>query len=668
MPSGRPLTPEDVWALRRVGPPEPAPDASFLIVPMGDLPAEGDEPRRVLYRVPTGGGDPAPLTSHEHDSFGPAVSPDGSKVAFARKVGGTGKAQLAMMPLDGGEAEVLTDLPLGIGDVRWLPDGSGVVLLAPLLREAPDVAGTSALVVERERDPIRVRVTEDRLYRFWDRWLVGGSVHHLFRYDLGSGVLTDLMPGSTRWFPLMEPSGTWDVAPDGSQVAFSANTTGPPYAELNYAIHLVPTDGSGTVTRLFDDVPGHQRTPRYAPSGRWLLYGTQLLRDFYADRVRLTAYDRAAGTETVLTEEWDRSAEQWEFTAAGDRIVLAAEDRARMNLFTMAVEPGTPEPLVAGGWARDPRPATDGSVFFRLESLQGPAEVHRVPAAGGPAEPVTHFTADQLSGLTLGDVVEIEVAGAGGEPVQAFLVHPPGHDPARPAPLVQMVHGGPHGAFGDMWHVRWNAQAIAARGHVVAMPNFHGSSGFGDEYQNSIFGEWGDKPAQDVLAVTDHLVDAGVADPGRMAVIGGSYGGYLVAWLIGATDRFAAAVCHAGVTNLLGQWASDVTFGRQRSMGAEPWEDPERILRWSPTSHMANIVTPTLVVHGERDYRVVVTQGLELYGILKAKGVEARLVYYPDENHWILDRRNSLHWYGEVLGWLDRHLGEGGGGRGSEPG
>jgi dipeptidyl aminopeptidase/acylaminoacyl peptidase len=238
-----------------------------------------------------------------------------------------------------------------------------------------------------------------------------------------------------------------------------------------------------------------------------------------------------------------------------------------------------------------------------------------------------------------------------------WMIYPPGFDPEQKWPLLHNIHGGPHGVTGDLWHPRWNSHVMAAAGYVVAAVNFHGSSSWGNDFARSIQGAWGDKPAFDILAATDHLESLGFVDSDRMAIAGGSYGGYLVSWLIGQTDRFAAAICHAGVTNLLGQYATDITHGRRASFGGEPWDGMEAIQRWSPTHLTAGMETPTLVIHGERDYRVVVTQGLELYALLKARGVDARLVYYPDEAHWITKPQNSLHWYGEFLAWLERYLG-----------
>jgi dipeptidyl aminopeptidase/acylaminoacyl peptidase len=208
----------------------------------------------------------------------------------------------------------------------------------------------------------------------------------------------------------------------------------------------------------------------------------------------------------------------------------------------------------------------------------------------------------------------------------------------------------------DDWHWRWNTQVMAAQGYVVISVNFHGSSSFGDAFTRSIRGAWGDMPARDIEAATDHMLSLGYIDEAAMAIAGGSYGGYLVTWLTTLTDRYAASICHAGVTDLLGQWASDHTAGREHAVGGTPWDDMDAVARWSPMANTYGIVTPTLVVHGELDYRVVITQGLLLYGILKAKGVPARLAYYPNEGHWIETRDNALHWWEEFFGWLNRWL------------
>ena len=237
-----------------------------------------------------------------------------------------------------------------------------------------------------------------------------------------------------------------------------------------------------------------------------------------------------------------------------------------------------------------------------------------------------------------------------------FVVYPPGFDPAKKYPLVQMIHGGPIGTFGDDFSFRWNAHAFAAPGYVVAMVNFHGSSSFGQKWVESILGAHADKPYEDVMKATDVLIARGFVDPSRLAAVGGSYGGYLVDWIAGHTDRFRVLVSHAGVYSHLGQSASDATYGRKWSYGGYPFTNLENLERQSPNRFARNFVTPMLVIHNDLDYRVPITQGLELYGVLTAKGIPARLVSYPDENHWVLKPQNSKHWYGEVLGWLARWL------------
>jgi len=351
----------------------------------------------------------------------------------------------------------------------------------------------------------------------------------------------------------------------------------------------------------------------------------------------------ATGTEQVITADWDRSAGGWEFIS-NDELVFHAEDEGRVRIFTLPIEGGTPTPQTSTGSNHGAQVGVD-CFWHRTESMNMPPEV--AFTCGGHTTVVSGFNAELLSELDLRPAEEIRFEGAKGDQIQAFVIEPPAFDNATRWPLLHNVHGGPHNGIMDNWHWRWNPQVMAAAGYVVASVNFHGSSSFGDAFARSIRGSWGDMPARDIEAATDHLISLGYIDEDRMTIAGGSYGGYLVSWLTTQTDRYTASICHAGVTDLVGQWASDHTAGRERAVGGVPW-------RWSPTAHTHDIVTPTLVIHGELDYRVVVTQGLALYGLLKAKGVPTRLVYFPNEGHWIETRNNALLWWSEFVGWLDR--------------
>jgi dipeptidyl aminopeptidase/acylaminoacyl peptidase len=647
-----PFTVETLWAIRRVGAPAASSDGSVIVAPVTSYDMETNESKTRLYRLFADGGDPRPLTSAEGSAGDPAVSPDRTRVAFVRK-DDKGKGQLAVMPLDGGEAEILTDMPLGVIDPKWFPDGKRIAFLGYVLADAPTPEGTKKLQEEREKDPVKAHITEDRIFRFWDGWLTDGKVLHVFVYELASAKLTDLTPELRQWFDPMDPKGSYDISPDGREIAFSVDRSDPPHDPTNWDVFTVPADG-GEIRNITRENPADDMRPRYSPDGRWILYGMQRMLDFYADRQRLVAYDRRTGEHRVLTEQWDFSASGWEFAPDGRTVLLTAEDEGRISVYRTAIEVADPERIVRGGSYGGLIPLTDGSFLAGFNDMSHPPQVVRISAGEKKTTRIENFNDELLAKVALGEVREFRYEGSEGRTIQSYLVLPPGFDPKKKYPLVEMLHGGPHGISGDNFHFRWNPHLMAAPGYVVLAPNFHGSTGWGQDFAASIHGGWGDKPYRDAMAGVDAILAEGFVDEKRMAAVGGSYGGYLVSWIAGQTDRFACIVNHAGVSDTLSQFASDVTYGRERSLGGNPWDGLEAIDRMNPIRFAKGFKTPMLVVHGERDFRVPVTQGLAIYNVYKAKRVPARLVYFPDENHWVLKPRNAQLWYREFHGWLAR--------------
>ncbi len=653
-PSGRPLEAKDLWTIPRVGSPAPAKDGTWAVVPVTTYDLDKNEGRTRLWMVSTTGAfEPRALTSGDVNSSAPRVSPDGTRIAFVRKKDKGEKPQLHILPLDGGEAEKVTDLPLGVADPRWFADGRRIAFLAPLISGYLTPEATKARIEERDKNPVKAHVTEDRLYRYWDTWLDTGEVPHLFVLDLDSRALTDITPTSTRWFDLMDPEGQYDISPDGSEIAFAANSSTPPHRKVRWLVYTVPTTG-GEPAPLTNHPTREESRPRYSPDGASIVYGMQEEPDFYADRVRLVRHDRKAGTQTVLTEAWDRSAMAWEFDGAG-RLVVTAEDNARVVAFALPLAGGTPTPLHTGGILSGLAVA-GGKAFFTRQTLSQPAEAWTATIDGKSAAAITAFTDATTKDIALGEAQEFTFEGARGETVQAFLVLPPSFDATKKYPLVHVIHGGPHGISGDQFHARWNAHLFAAPGYVSLLVNFHGSTSWGQDFAKCIQAHWGEYPMQDIEAATDAVLAMGFVDAKAMAITGGSYGGYLVSWIGSHTDRYACIVNHAGVYNTQAQYASDVTQGRHKAFGGEPWDGLEKIDQWNPARFAAGMNTPMLVVHGENDYRVPVDQGLECYNVLQGKGVPARLVYFPDENHWVLKPKNSMFWNAEVHAWLARWL------------
>jgi len=652
------MTPEDLWAIPRVGAPEPAPDGAALIVPVTRYSLETNEGRTRLHHV--AGGTARPLTSADVSSTQPAWSPDGSRLAFVRKH--EDSDQLFVMRLDGGEPERLTDLPLGVVDPRWFPDGERIAFLSPVYLDAPTPEATRKRLA-KEKDAPRVHVTEDRFYRAWDRWIADGRRHHLFCLDLATREITDLTPTLEGWFDPTEPAGKYAIAPDGKEVAFSVSSSRPPHDPLLWGTFTVKVSRRGRPDRTREITPaGYERgfKPVYSPDGRRILFGVKRSTLSWADRTRLALHDRRTRRTTVLTEAWGLSANDW--TLSRRRVYCTADVEGRTAIFGMGRGKGTPTELVRGA-GLGPLRFAGRRLFTTESSLKAPDEVYSFDAAGADRRRETHFTRAWLRKHRLGRTKSVVFRGAGDEPVQMHVVFPPGGAAAKGAkrrkkpPLVHLIHGGPHGAFEDSWHWRWNAQVFAARGFVAALVNFHGSTGWGQEFTSSIVGEWGDKPYEDILRATDHLVDAGLVDGKRVAATGGSYGGYLASWIAARTDRFACIVNHAGVCDLQMEFASDIPQGWHLSAGGDLWSDLAGLDRFNPIRNAEGFASPMLILHGEKDYRVPYSMALQIYNVYRARGLPARLVCYPEENHWILKPRESVHWYGEFLAWLDRWLG-----------
>ncbi|MBK8233615.1 MAG: S9 family peptidase [Candidatus Eisenbacteria bacterium] len=694
----RTFTVEDLWALPRVAAPVPSPDGEQMIVPVTTYSMEANKGTTCLYLIDsaTKGAEPGDgaiaLTAAEVSSSNPVWSPDGRHAAFLRRPGAGSKGvkypeqtQLYLLSLSGGEPERLTDLPLGVEDPRWFPDGKRIAFLSPIHPSAPTPEGTGDLEKTYSSDPVQAWVTEDRVYRFWDRWLPREAVHHLFVLDLSSRRVTDLTPRSSRRFDLMDAGGQYAIAPDGREIAFSADRSLPPNDPLLSGVFLLKLPRSGPAAApvcVSKHLPAHAFAPIYSPDGAWIVYGFQRRYDFYADRVLVGAYERRTRRHVVLTEAWDASPHAWSFDAKGRTLYLHAEHRGSNAIFALdfpqasrlsqagrRTKPALPERLVSGAGYSPPRFA-GGRLFVSRSTLSEPAEAGSFDANGKRWVAHTSFTSPIMSQIALGRTEEIQFTGANGRKVQMYVVHPPaqalpklqGKKPRLP--LVHLIHGGPHGAFPNEWHWRWNAQLFAAPGRIAALVNFHGSTGFGQKFCESILGSWGDQPYKDIMAATDHLIDRGLVDPRRLAATGGSYGGYLAAWIASQTDRFACIVNHAGCCDFQSQYATDITQDFGPEAGGELFDGIEQVDRYNPMRHAKGFRSPMLVLHGERDYRVPYVQGIEIYNVYKAMDLPARLVIYPDENHWILKPQNSRHWYGEVFAWLDRYTGTGRRGRG----
>lgn len=655
-PLPMPIAVEDLWAMERVGAPAVSPDGKWLAYVVTTFDREKNAGTGQLWRVPAdGSAPPQRLTFHDAGGRAPVFSPDGKWLVFSSKRG-DGPAQLYRISLEGGgEPEQLTTLPVSPSDVRFFPDGKSLAFVANSFADLnDDFAEVKKRLDAQKGDKSQVKISDNRTLRYWDRYLTDGGVTHVFRLDLESRKVTDLLPGRD---PLVGfESLEWDLSPDGKELAWSVNATKPPFQTLDFNIELVDLE-SGKARSIGADNLASDGGPVYSPDGRYLLWGRNLRPDWPSEQNQLVRYDRKSGEIKPLLAGWDRDPSSWQVTDDGKTVVFVAQENGRQNLYSVGIDGGTPKLLAAGGNVGSPRPA-GSRVVYQADGFYRPANFFSVPLAGGDSKQLTEHNKERMAGIAKGKVESITYAGAGGADVQMWLHLPPDFDAGKKWPLLMVLHGGPHGASLENFHYRWNAELFASKGYIVAQPNFHGSTGFGQAFADAIVGRHGDKPFEDVMKAVDLLVARGYVDEKRMAAAGGSYGGYLVSWLLGHTDRFAAIINHAGVYDLNAQFASDMTYGRSFAYGSEPWEDPVRIDEQSPSRFAKNFDTPTLILHGELDYRVPYTQGVMLHGVLTAKGVPSRIVIFPQENHWILKPQSAEIWWREVFAWLAKYLPE----------
>ncbi len=664
----RPITLEDLWAVKRVGAPSLSPDGRWAAVALTTYSMEDNRGAADIWLLATdpsavqaaGSATKRRLTSHTASDTSPQWSPDGKSVAFLSRRDGDEQTQIYLISPEAGEARRLTRISTGASAIQWFPDSTRIAFISSVWPELNSDTDQARRMKEQRDAKMKAVVSEQTMYRYWDHWIADGRVPHLFTVDVATGVITDLFAGTELKLQMTDASADdFDIAPDGSEVAFATDLAKDPGFDPNADIVTMRLD-SRQWQNITADNAVHDTSPRYSPDGKWIAYGRLSTPRFEADRTRVALFDRATAGKPILTERWDRSAGSPEWAPDSQWLYFTAEDRARVPVWRLNVAGGEPQPLFETGSNSGATLSADGRtlafVHTTIATLPG---VFAAAADGSGARHIENFNDALASQWKFGEVKSVTFKGWNGEPAQMWVIFPPDFDPAKKWPLVQAVHGGPHGAWLDQFHFRWNMHLFASRGYVVAAVNFHGSTGWGQAFTDSITGQFGAKELADVEAATDYLIAAGYIDAERLAAIGGSFGGFMVAYMNGKTQRYKAYVCHAGVYDYpFQQTASDSVRSRDRALGGWFWENAD-IQKQSARFYTAHMKTPTLIMHGELDYRVPLAHGLAYYAALKMKQVTTRLVYFPDENHWILKPQNSRLWHRELFDWLEKYIGAG---------
>ncbi len=659
MPQRRTIDVEHLWKFERLAALSLSPDGAQAVCTVQSFSMEENRGQTSLWLLSTFGGGPRRLTSCGEKDAQPAWSPTGERIAFLAKRELQGAkdetSQLYVIAPDGGEARRVSDFAPGIESFKWLPDGRRIAFVAwvwPGLRGTRAQAKRFKAFKERKETAY---VTSEAQYRYWDHHVPMGRVAHLHLLDVASGRIVDLFEGSDYELSRAEPDANcFDISSDGRHIVFAHDPA--PEKRMDNCRALAEIDlRTRRITSVAHDKGWDMEAPRYAPDGRRIAFIAANQGRKHTMPGQLAVLERGARWK-VMSAAWDHAVHaplRWDDD--GQSVCFTAEHEAHNHLWRFDLRSRGATRIVAGGWVQSFDVAA-GVVVTAADAMDHPARVHAL-RDGEPPRRLERFNDELLATLKLGTHEDVRFKGAQGDEVQMWVVYPPGFDARRKYPVLHSIHGGPHAASGDTFHYRWNNHVFAAQGYVVACVNYHGSSGFGHAFLDSITHRWGELELQDVEAATDWLLKKPWVDRKRVFASGGSYGGYMVAWMNGHVKpgRYQAYVCHAGCFDWVAMFAEDAYTWFPRELGASYWDDMAKVHAQSPHAFAGRMKTPTLVIHGALDYRVPDGQGLAYYNTLKARGVDARLAWFPDENHWILKPRNSRLWYGEFFDWLKRH-------------
>jgi dipeptidyl aminopeptidase/acylaminoacyl peptidase len=658
-----PFTADHLVRLDRVGTPGLSPDGTRVVYTVRKTDMDANKGRYDLWWTRVSDGRTHRLTTHEANDTEPAWSPDGKYVYFLSSRNDS--SQVWRIPLDGGEATQVTNLSLDVGTFRLPASGSHLVVSLEAYLECENLECTRARDEVREKNPTTGMVYDQLFMRHWDHWLTEKR-SRLFSVALNDDGVSDSEPMLlTKEIDADVPSRVWGgkeeyaISPDSSTLYFTArlrNSIEP--ASTNYDIYSAPMNGDGPTVNLTASNPAWDTQPVLSPDGRSLAWLAMARAGFEADRFQIMIKDLESGSTRKLASDWDHSPSSIAFSHDGASLYASAQDQGNLALWRINVAGGEPRKLVAlgnvGGFDAGSR-----SVVFAKDDLKTPSEIFALNVGDAESRQLTHFSTPQLQDVEMGDYEQFSFTGAGQDKVYGYVVKPAGFKKGKQYPVAFLIHGGPQGSFGNHFHYRWNPQTYAGQGFAAVFIDFHGSTGYGQAFTDSISGEWGGKPLTDLqLGLAAALDKYKFLDGEKICGLGASYGGFMVNWIAGNwPERFNCLVNHDGVFDQrMMYYSTEELWFPEWENGGPYFEKADNYEKYNPVNYVERWQTPMLVIHGQLDYRIPVTQGIAAFTALQRRGIASKFLYFPDENHWVLKPRNSVQWHNEVNQWLHRYL------------
>jgi len=659
-----PFTVEDLVMLKRVSDPQLSPDGRYLAYVQRETDLEGNRGRTSLWLLDLKNhGAPARLTDGKENDSSPRWGSDPRRLYFLSERGGS--SQVWRVSLGSGATERVTDYPLDVGSLKVSPRGDALALSMAVFPDCADLACTRARLEARAKDKASGRLYERLFVRHWDSWS-DGTRSHLFAARLDAAghaaAPVDVSKGMDADIPGKPFGGDEDYAfsPDGTTLVFSARIAGrsEPWS-TNFDLYQAPLDGSAAPVDLTAANPAWDAQPVFLPNGdlAWL---AQDRPGFESDRFHIMLRSARTGSARALTAAWDRSVARLGVMPDGRHLLAAVDDLGQHALYSIDVDTGKPVKLIGEGEVADYSAGRD-TIVVSLASLAGPHDLYSLPAHGGRLTRLTDVNRELMAARALGDFEQYSFKGWNDETVYGYVVKPYGYQPGKRFPVAFIVHGGPQGSMGNEWHYRWNMQVFAGHGYGVVGVDFHGSTGYGQAFTDSISRDWGGKPLVDLQkGLAAALERYPWLDGARVCALGASYGGFMMNWIEGNwPERFRCIVSHDGVFDQrMMYYATEELWFPEWEMGGTYYDAPQLYEKFNPVNFVSRWRTPMLVIHGEQDFRIPYSQGLGVFTALQRRGIESRLLVFPNENHWVLKPADSVQWHHAVFDWLDAHTRE----------
>jgi dipeptidyl aminopeptidase/acylaminoacyl peptidase len=683
----RPFTFEDMMALKRIGDPVLSPDGKWVMFSATDVDLDANKKTTHLWIIPISGGAPSQVIDDPAGETRGRFSPDEKKILFASARGGSQQIWVADFDPDHGAVtspRAITRISTEADGAIWSPDGKNILFTSEVYPGCGDDLCNKTAEETRAKSPVKAMIFTHLLFRHWNHF-TNVKRSHLFVVPADGGVAKDITPGNYDVPPFsLGGQDDYAISPDGKEVAYTSNHDAVPAISTNNDIFVVPITGGQA--KKISTSPGGDSTPVYSPDGKWLAWRMQVRPGYESDRFRLVIYDRKSGQIHNLTENVDRWVESITWSPNSKSIYFVSEDKGEIPIYVIDIAFPNQAQEVTRGANDELQVSADGKtmVFTRM-SVQAPSEIYKGNLTsfrlnsfvgfnlgksgkvtnlrehkGDRLNPVqlTRLNDAVLSSISMPPMEPFWFTGAMGAKVEGFLIKPPQFKKGQKYPVKFLIHGGPQGAWGDEWSYRWNAELFAANGYVVIMINPRGSTGYGQKFIDEINGDWGGKPYIDLMKGLDYAEKTfPFIDKNRECALGASYGGYMINWILGHTNRFKCLVSHDGIFDTDSAYGSteELWFPEWEFKGM-PWTNRAMYRRWSPHLFATQFKTPTLVVHGQLDYRLDVSQGFALFTTLQRLKVPSKMLYFPDEGHWVLKPQNSRLWYHTVNGWVAEHV------------